>query len=88
MSVNPDVDLAPLDMGIWSEDGTVWLPKQLFPTRNDAKRFAVAEMDHCWIDVRVRTKWMKHAPTSPLDDYGYHFAEPGEPGAFECWEVR
>lgn len=78
----------PLDMGIWSEDGIVWLPKRLFPTRNDAKRFAVAEMEHHWIDVRVRTKWMKHAPVSPLDDYGYHLAEPGEEGAFECWEIR
>lgn len=83
------MNLAPLDMGIWSDDGIVWLPKELFPTRNDAKRFAVAEMDHEWIEVRVRTKWMKRVRLSLLDEYGYYLlASPGEEGAFECWEIE
>jgi len=72
-------------MGIWSDDGIVWLPKQNFPTRNDAKRFAVNEMGHAWVEVRVRTCWMKPDPESSEGLYAR--SGQGEAGAFECWEV-
>lgn len=78
-----------LDMGIWSSDGDrVWLPKALFPTRNDAKRFAVENCEASWIDVRVRTRWMVSAPHGPLDDFPYHLTDADDEGAFECWEIR
>lgn len=79
----------PLDMGIWSDDGTVWLPKRLYPTRNDAKRFAVAEMFHTWIETRVRTRWMRDRAGEPgvEADYSFWLCSPDDEGAFECWEI-
>lgn len=80
-------------MGIWSGDGVVWLPKEHFPTRNDAKRFAVAEdIYDSWIDVRCRTEWMKpdaDHEDSPFDEFESYYtgALPGEEGAFECWRL-
>ena len=76
-------------MGIWSDDGTVWLPKKDHPKRSQAKSFAVQEMDAVYIDVRVRTRWMVRD-----DDGGecgfdvcYVVCNPGDDGAFECWEI-
>ena len=79
-----------LDMGIWFNDGElIWLPKEFYPTRNDAKRFAVGEAGYDWIDVRVRTRWAKETePVGIQFDKWYGPAEKDEPGAFEVWEVR
>ncbi len=85
MSVVPEN----LDMGIWSDDNTlVWLPKAIYPSRNDAKRFAVQELEHTWIEVRVRTVWM-----CPDEDFmregRYVKCLPDlNPDAIECWEIR
>jgi hypothetical protein len=82
------IELEDLKMGIWSEDGDrVWLPKELFPTRSDAKRFAVMYCEATWIDVRVRTRWMAYAPHSAFDDYPYHLTDKDDEGAFACWEI-
>lgn len=80
-----------LDMGVWVHDGEiVWMPKAFRPTRNDAKRFAQAEMEiYDWIDIRVSTCWIKEKRGTG----GFHFeawyvlAEKGEPGAIECWRI-
>ena len=80
-------DMSCLDMGIWSDDGTVWLPKRLYPTRSLAKKFAVEFMGAHWLDVRCRTSWM--AMDAEHDESGWYIkALPGvHPGAFECWEL-
>lgn len=84
----PAFDPADVDMGIWADDGRIWLPKQLYTTRNDAKQFAVEEAGATWIDVRVRSRWMKYAPTSAFDDTPYFVTEDRDPEGFECWEIR
>lgn len=76
-----------LNMGIWSDDGTVWLPKQLFPLRSGAKMFAVDYLGHAYIETRVRTRWMVFSPEYPGDEQPYHVCAKDHIGAFECWEV-
>lgn len=78
-----------LDMGIWWNDGEkIWLPKEFCPTRNDAKRFAVAECYSDWIGVRVRTVWVEEVPHELWsDEFTYRRVEKNTPGAFECWEI-
>lgn len=83
---------AKLDMGIWSDDGTVWLPKALYPKRSEAKMFAVREWPASYIDVRCRTRWMRHAPDAPEAAYSeyehyYVMCSKDDEGAFECWEI-
>lgn len=80
-------DLAYLDMGIWADDGRVWLPKALYPKRTAAKKFAVAECGQTYIDVRVKTVFMRDAASSAFDEYPYVTCEADEPGAFEVWEI-
>ncbi len=78
-----------LDMGIWSSSGDwVALPKAFFPARNDAKRFAVENCEAAWIDIRVKTTWMKDVAKSAFCDFPYVFSERDDPEAFECWLVR
>ena len=79
---------ANLDMGIWSDDNSlVWLPKELYPARNDAKRFAVAELEAVWVEIRVRTAWM--CPDEAFLHEGlYVKCLPDHPEAIECWEIR
>lgn len=78
-----------LNMGIWWNDGErIWLPKEFCSTRNDAKRFALAECMSEWVDVRVRTVWVRELPDRFWDgEFDYIRAERGEEGAFECWEI-
>jgi hypothetical protein len=75
-----------LDMGIWSDDGTIWLPKELYPTRGSAKMFAV-EQGADFLEVRVRTCWMYENPEPDIVDMPYQTTNPDRPGAFECWEI-
>lgn len=76
-------------MGIWWNDGEkVWLPKAFYATRNDAKRFAVAECYSHWIDVRVRTVWVLEVPDELWpDEFLYRRSDKNTPGVFECWEI-
>ena len=76
-----------LDMGIWSDDGTVWLPKELYPKRTEAKMFAVEHLSHSYIDVRVRSRWMRCEPNPEIEDMPYEVSSPDAEGAFECWEI-
>ena len=73
-------------MGIWSDDGTVWLPKALYPTRTEAKMFAVENCSATYIDVRVRSRFMRYEVTAP-SELAYEMCAPNAPDAFECWEV-
>ena len=78
-----------LDMGIWWNDGEkIWMPKVFRQSRNDAKRFAVAECYSDWIAIRVRTVWIKEI-ADPLwpNEYSYRRADKTEEGAIECWEI-
>ena len=75
-----------LDMGIWSDDGTVWLPKALYPTRSHAKKFAVENFSATYIDVRVRTRWVRYEPSAP-PEIAYEICAANAPDAFECWEI-
>lgn len=78
-------------MGIWWNDGErIWLPKEFCETRNDAKRFAVAECYSEWINIRVRTVWIVETP-DPLwaGEYHYRRASHLDPptNTIECWEI-
>jgi len=79
--------LATLDMGIWADDGTIWLPKALYPTCNDAKRWAVANCGVLWIDVRCRTSWMVYDSEEAGEETPYIKCLPEVEGAFACWEI-
>lgn len=79
-----------LDMGIWADDGTVWLPKALYPARTDAKKWAVENCGVMWIDVRCRTVWMVFDPEAEDEERPYVRVLPDvwtESEPFECWEI-
>lgn len=76
-----------LDMGIWADDGeTIWLPKELYPTRNKAKMFAVNECGVFYSDIRVRSQWMCFLPSEP-PEIAFVRCTADDPEAFECWEI-
>ena len=77
---------AVLDMGIWSDDGTVWLSKASCSTRSSAKMFAVEHLGHVFIEVRVRTRWMREVEDGQWD-LNYQVCDPKDEDAFECWEI-
>ena len=79
-----------LDMGIHSDDGTVWVLKSICKTRSEAKMWMLENgFADDFIDMRVRTRWMKK--TADIYDGGYEqeyeISDEGVPGAFECWEI-
>lgn len=76
-----------LEMGIYADDGTVWLPKEFHPERNGAKMWAVDNLDLVYLDIRVRTRWMVFSPEWAGDDQPYHVCGKDHIGAFECWEI-
>ena len=80
------VDLAGLDMGVWTNDG-VWLPKAFCATRNEAKMWAVAHMEAVYLDVRVRTVWMVE-DDEHFERGWYIKCLPDAEGAIECWDIR
>ena len=83
----PEELLSELDMGIWEDGGTtVWLPRKLWPTRVDAKRFALLELDHHWVDTRLRLVMMR-ATDDQAREVFYERCGRDDPGAFECWEL-
>jgi hypothetical protein len=81
------IDMSRLDMGIWSDDGTIWLPKALYPTRSEAKMWYAEQMTCDYIDVRCRTRWMRVEPDPDYRDMPYVISEKDAEGAFECWEL-
>lgn len=76
-------------MGIWWKDGErIWMPKVFRPTRNDAKYFAVAECYSEWINIRVRTVWIKEVPDQFWpNEYSYIRVDSNDKDAIECWEI-
>ena len=77
-------------MGIWAEDGTtVWLPRDLYPSRNQAKLFAVEHCEAVYIDVRVRARHMAISPGVDwmVDDWWVE-CERDTPGAMPVWRVE
>ncbi len=81
-------------MGAWSgEDGTAWLPRAYYPTREAARTFYSSFTGAPWIEVSVLSRWARHAPES--DDRAPEFegewwqeCERNAPGAFQVWRCE
>jgi hypothetical protein len=80
------VNVELLDLGIRSDDGTCWLPKAIYSTRSEAKMFAVEYLDSIYIEVRVRTRWMRQEPEND-PEMEFEVCDRDHPNAFECWEI-
>jgi hypothetical protein len=73
------------------DEPKAWLRKDCYPTRAKAKQWAVGEFGIDWIDLRVRTTWIRGLLPSEGDDYpdwGGMGCAKDCPGAEEFWEVR
>ncbi len=79
-------------MGAWNDDGTAWLPRRYYATRNEA-RSAYARITGCdYIETEARARSCRHAPDDPAAEEfnGEYWVEctRGEPGAFPVWRVK
>lgn len=90
------VDKRPDHMGVWSDDGDpVWLPREHYPTRTEARYFAMRELDAMFMEVKVLSRWMRYDPhiagtrEEPLwwDDLWVE-CDRSEPNAFPVWRVE
>jgi hypothetical protein len=83
-------------MGVWSEDGEVWLPREHYPKRSDAIRWAVDQWVCRWIDVRCLSRWMRYEPLLARNFDGEVVWEEDRwfecardfPGAFPVWRLE
>lgn len=94
-------DKRPDHMGVWDEDAdTIWLPREHYPKRIDAIRFAMEQWYCALPDVRCRSRWMRYQPRVvagyTLDGYtdpGYSEdqwweCEKNDPNAFQVWRLE
>ena len=94
-------DKRPDEMGVWCDDDeTIWLPREHYPKRSQAIRWAVDQWTCDWLDVRCLSRWMRYTPrvVGPFDLDG--FTDPGytedlwsecakdEPNAFRVWRLE
>lgn len=89
-------------MGVWSEyDETIWLPREHYPTRWDAIKFAMQEWGtHHLPDVRCLSRYMRYDPhvVEPFEwdgrkDPGYTEdlwieCSGNDEGAFRVWRLE
>ena len=96
----PDVK-EPDEMGVWSDDDAwIWLPRSLYPKRNDAVKWAMKQWSCHFLDVRCLSRWMVYDPriVPPFTLDGH--TDPGftedlwsecdkaTPGAFRVWRLE
>ena len=87
----------PDSMGIWSEDGEVWLAKEHYPKRSQAIMFAMKHFGCGFIEVRCRSRWMRYDPqeypesVEPLvfitEDFWVE-CDKDHPAAFPVWRCE
>lgn len=91
------LDKRPDRMGVWADEGErVWLPKEHHPTRTDARRFAMSEMECGFMEVKVLSRWMRYAPYVATDegrqpiwlDDLWTECSKDEPNAFPVWRIE
>ena len=80
-------------LGCWDEDGEVaWMPRAYFSTRGRARGAYSSTTGVPFAEVRVLSRWMRHAPEHELagDHDGFYWLEcdRGEPGAFAVWRCE
>lgn len=81
------------EMGAHSDDGTVWLPRSRF-TRTEARSHYIAQFaNSClWIEPRVLSRFMRHAPDADVaDEFSGEFwveCDRDAPGAFPVWRCE
>lgn len=91
----------PDEMGVWSEDGVIWVTREHYPTRWDAIKFGMEHLEtYCLPDVRCRSRYMRYQPhvVPPFEwdgrkDPGYTDDEwyecaPDADGAFRVWRLE
>lgn len=85
----------PDDMGIWSEDGEIWLPRSRYPKRSAAIQFAMREWSVTFTEVSCWARWMRYEPFTAhnldgsvawTEDRWYECGRD-EPGAFPVWRL-
>ena len=84
-------------MGVWSDGGdVVWLPREHYPTRMEAIRWAMREWAVTLPEVRCRSRWLRYEPhvarnadgsVAWAEDYWIECAKD-EPGAFPGWRLE
>lgn len=76
----------PDDMGIHSDDGTIWLAAAHYPKRHDARRWYMDFAGAHFLDVSVTVAWMRY---EPLDGEDYWVGcQADAPGAFKVWQLE
>jgi len=79
-------------MGAWNADGTAWLPRRFYATRNEARSAYAAIVGCDYFETEARARWCRHAPADPAaaefdGDYVVE-CERDEPGAFPVWRIE
>lgn len=77
----------PDEMGIHDDmDGTIWLARQHYPLRQDARRWFMDFTGCTFLEARVTVDWMRF---QPLDwEELWVRCKPEDPGAFKCWRLE
>ena len=88
--LTPDM---PDAMGAWSgDDGTAWLPRHYYPTREAARTFYSEFTGTPWIEVSVPSRFARHAPeherAAEFDGDYWVECDKDEPGAFRVWRCE
>lgn len=82
----------PDEMGIHNDCGDVWIAREHYPTRADARRWYMDFAGCHFLDARVLSRWMRWTPDDPgAAEYdGEYWTECGsdEPGAFRVWRCE
>jgi hypothetical protein len=74
-------------MGIHSDDdGTIWLAREHYPTRQDARRWFMDFTDCAFLEARVTVDWMRFQPRD-WEEF-WVGCKPDDPGAFKCWRLE
>jgi hypothetical protein len=73
-------------MGVHSEDGTIWLPRSLYPKRADAMSMVAEHSGALFIQVRARARWMRYSPRATVE--WWVECAKYEPGAFPVWRCE
>ena len=79
-------------MGAWNDDGTAWIPRKFYATRNQARFFYATFVGCDYVEVEARARYARHAPDEPgAEEFGGEFwveCSKDELAAFPVWRVE
>ena len=76
---------------ICENDTKAWLRKDCYPNLSNAKQWAVSELGIEWVDVLVKTTWIRGLTNEEIEagcEWGGYGCDKHHPHAEEFWEVR